>query len=741
MIKNDFKKNNKNTHIKNKNSKELLNKKNKIFNKSFNLNENIKKNKKNINNSSVLKKNFPNNSRKFNFGNKNKKIIQDNFKNIKKKKKIFNKIYTKNNVSSIKKKNNIFRNNLNRNNKNFLNFKFKKKSNSDTSYLKKNKNKNFNKRINFIQQVFKKPKNSFKKKIEIFDKITVFELSKKMGIKKSILIKKIIEFGIVLSKKNVLEIDLAQLIAEEMGFIVKLIYKNKLKKSILNNPKRKYKKNFIRPPIVTIMGHVDHGKTSLLDCIRKTSVVNKEKGGITQSIGAYHVSFNGKKITFLDTPGHSAFSSMRKRGAEITDIVVLIIAADDGVMPQTIEAIKHAQNSKVPIIVAINKIDKTNINIEKIKNVLMKYNILSEKLGGENIFVNISVKLNKGIDNLLKNILLQSEVLELSVSLKTPAKGIIIESFLDKGKGPVSNIILKKGELKIGDVILCGTEYGKIKSIKNEYNKNLLKVGPSIPVEILGFSGLPISGDILTVIDSEKRARSISIYRKEKQKNKVFSKQKKVSLDNLFENINKKNISELNIILKTNSKGSLEAIFSSIRKLSNKEVKVNIIRANVGRINETDAYLANTSNAIIIGFNVRADLSAKKIIKKENLDLRYYSVIYNLINEIKSSICGLSSPKLKQKIIGLVEVRSIFKSPKFGLIAGCMVTEGIIKRNYPIRILRDHIVIYEGELESIRRFKEDVKEVRKGIECGIGIKNYNDIHVNDIIEVFKVIKI
>ncbi|NIG99296.1 MAG: translation initiation factor IF-2 [Buchnera aphidicola (Periphyllus acericola)] len=690
------------------------------------LKKNLKQKKNNnLYRSNELNKTNKDNKRNIKFKKKNDITNKKNFLSILK---IKNSKKFKKNVKNISKKNML-------NVKKKINF-FKLKKNKKNLYNLNNKNKNF------LKQGFNKPKKNIKKIIQIIEDITVFELSNKMGIKNSQVIKKMSESGMNLSKNQILDLDSAQLISEEMGFKVKVIYKNELEKKILidrdlikNNIKH------VRPPIVTIMGHVDHGKTSLLDCIKKTSLVFKEDGGITQSLGAYHVILKDKKITFLDTPGHSAFTKMRENGAQITDIIVLIIAADDGVMPQTIEAIKHAQSVKVPIIIAINKIDKNNININKIKNELMKYNILSEELGGEHIFVNISVKLKKGINNLLKNILLQSEILDLSVPYKGMATGVVLESFLDKGKGPVSTVIVKEGELKKGDVVLCGLEYGKIRSIIDENKNNLKKITPSIPVEILGLSGLPLSGDILTVVRNEKQAKEVSLYRKNKQQRKIFSKKKKISLENLFQEINKKNVSELNIILKSNSKGSLEAIESSINKLSHNEVNLNILSLGVGSINETDASLAHSSNAIIIGFNVRADISAKKIIEKENIDLRYYSVIYTLIDEIKSSIYGMLSPKYKQKIIGLVSVRSIFKSVKFGFIAGCMVTEGYIKRNSPIKILRNDIVVYEGELESIRRFKEDVKKVRNGIECGVGIKNYNDIRVNDIIEVYKVIEI
>ncbi|CAL4322211.1 translation initiation factor IF-2 [Buchnera aphidicola] len=716
MRKNDFKE---------KKNVRILNKKKNILSKNSHY-----KDKNNIKTSSILKNSPIDHSSKKRFFAKKNKLENNSYKkNFSQKKNTSKNIK---NSSIVKKKNHRFVSPRSKT-KNFSFFKTKNKKKNN--YLKNSI------QTKFLKQKFIKPKNNFSKKIILSHQIRVFELANKMGLKSHFLIKKIFNSGISLTKNQLLDLDLAQLIVEEMGFSVQIKNKYELEQSLMKSQNVQNQKKILRPPIITIMGHVDHGKTSLLDCIRKTSTVSSEAGGITQSIGAYHITINGKKVTFLDTPGHAAFTSMRARGAQITDIIVLIIAADDGIMPQTIEAIKHAQLSEVPIIVAINKIDKNKINIEKIKNELMKYNILSEDLGGENLFVSISVKLKKGINKLLKSIFLQAELLDLSVFAKGTATGIVIESYLDKGKGPVSNILIKEGELKIGDIVLCGLEYGRIKSIRNENKEVILRVGPSIPVEILGLSGLPVSGEILKVVNSEKQAKEVSLYRKEKNKLRKFSKQKKINLENLFEDINKNKITTLNIILKTNSKGSLEAISHSLREISHEEVQVHLIHSSVGGINENDASLASSSNAIIIGFNVRADLSAKKIIEKEDLDLRYYSVIYTLINEVKSSIYGMLSPKYKNKIVGLAEVRSVFQSPKFGLIAGCMVTDGIIERKDPIRILRNNIVIYEGELESIRRFKEDVKKVRRGIECGIGIKNYNDIRVNDIIEVYKIEKI
>nr|GEZ89434.1 translation initiation factor IF-2, chloroplastic [Tanacetum cinerariifolium] len=485
------------------------------------------------------------------------------------------------------------------------------------------------------------------------------------------------------------------------------------------------------------MGHVDHGKTSLLDYIRSTKIACNEAGGITQNIGAYHVKTESGSITFLDTPGHSAFTGMRARGVKLTDIVILVVAADDGVKPQTIEAIQHAKEANVPIIVAINKIDKIGSDINQIKNDLTKYNIVSEEWGGENMFVSISAKTGKGIDTLLNTILLQSEMLELKAISTGMAEGVVIESYLDKGRGPIATVLVQKGNLKKGDVILCGLEYGRIKSLRNENGKILKNAGPSIPVEILGLSKVPFAGDQVTVVRDEKKAKEVACYRQNKSRELKLANQNRSNLENMFDNIKKSDFSELKVIIKSDVQGSLEAISGALLKLSTNEVKINIIGSGIGGITETDAALALASNAIILGFNVRADVSAKKIIEMEHLDLRYYSVIYDLIDEVQSAMTGLLSPEYKQNIIGLAEVRNIFKSPKFGLIAGCMVIDGIIKKNNPIRILRDHIVIYEGDLESLRRFKEDVSEVRNGMECGIGVKNFNDIKVRDNIEVFE----
>ena len=491
----------------------------------------------------------------------------------------------------------------------------------------------------------------------------------------------------------------------------------------------------------TIMGHVDHGKTSLLDYIRSTKVASGEAGGITQHIGAYHVETDNGMITFLDTPGHAAFTSMRARGAQATDIVVLVVAADDGVMPQTIEAIQHAKAAGVPVVVAVNKIDKPEADPDRVKNELSQYGIMPEEWGGESQFVHVSAKAGTGIDELLDAILLQAEVLELKAVRKGMASGAVIESFLDKGRGPVATVLVREGTLHKGDIVLCGFEYGRVRAMRNELGQEVLEAGPSIPVEILGLSGVPAAGDEVTVVRDEKKAREVALYRQGKFREVKLARQQKSKLENMFANMTEGEVHEVNVVLKADVQGSVEAISDSLLKLSTDEVKVKIIGSGVGGITETDATLAAASNAILVGFNVRADASARKVIESESLDLRYYSVIYHLIDEVKAAMSGMLSPELKQQIIGLAEVRDVFKSPKFGAIAGCMVTEGTIKRHNPIRVLRDNVVIYEGELESLRRFKDDVNEVRNGMECGIGVKNYNDVRVGDMIEVFEIIEI
>ncbi|PLK58399.1 translation initiation factor IF-2 [Candidatus Palibaumannia cicadellinicola] len=595
---------------------------------------------------------------------------------------------------------------------------------------------------NILMQVFNKPAQIINRDVVIGEMITVAELANKMAVKGSEIIKKMIKLGAMVTINQVIDQETAQIVAEDMGHKVILLRENELEASILND--RDIGSSATaesRAPVVTIMGHVDHGKTSLLDYIRSTKVAASEAGGITQHIGAYHVETDKGMITFLDTPGHAAFTAMRARGARTTDIVVLVVAADNGAMPQTIEAIQHAKAAKVPIVVAVNKIDKLEANPESIKNELTKYGVIPEEWGGENQFVNVSAKDGTGINHLLDAILLQAEVLELKAISDGMASGIVIESFLDKGRGPVATILVREGTLNRGDIVLCGFEYGRVRAMRDEIGRNIYSAGPSLPVEILGLSGVPIAGDEVTVVRDEKKAREVALYRQGKFREVKLARQHHSKLENMFDNVTKGDVSELNIVLKSDVQGSVEAINDALEKLSTDKIKVNIIGSGVGGITETDATLAAASNAILLGFNVRADTSARRIIDTEKIDIRYYSVIYDLIDEVKQAMNGMLAPEYKQQIIGLAEVRDIFRSPKFGAIAGCIVTEGIVKRHNKIRVLRDHIVIYEGELDSLRRFKDDVNEVRNGMECGIGVKNYTDVRTGDMIEVFESIEI
>ena len=560
-----------------------------------------------------------------------------------------------------------------------------------------------------LQQGFQKPAQAVNRDVVIGETITVGELANKMAVKGSQVIKAMMKLGAMATINQVIDQETAQLVAEEMGHKVILRRENELEEAVMSD--------------------------------RSTKVASGEAGGITQHIGAYHVETENGMITFLDTPGHAAFTSMRARGAQATDIVVLVVAADDGVMPQTIEAIQHAKAAQVPLVVAVNKIDKPEADMDRVKNELSQYGVMPEEWGGEAQFIPVSAKAGTGIDDLLNAILLQAEVLELKAVRKGMASGAVIESFLDKGRGPVATVLVREGTLHKGDIVLCGFEYGRVRAMRNELGQEVLEAGPSIPVEILGLSGVPAAGDEVTVVRDEKKAREVALYRQGKFREVKLARQQKSKLENMFANMTEGEVHEVNIVLKADVQGSVEAISDSLLKLSTDEVKVKIIGSGVGGITETDATLAAASNAILVGFNVRADASARKVIDAESLDLRYYSVIYNLIDEVKAAMSGMLSPELKQQIIGLAEVRDVFKSPKFGAIAGCMVTEGVVKRHNPIRVLRDNVVIYEGELESLRRFKDDVNEVRNGMECGIGVKNYNDVRTGDVIEVFEIIEI
>lgn len=597
------------------------------------------------------------------------------------------------------------------------------------------------KKASALQQAFTKPAQVAKADVVIGETITVAELAAKMAVKATEIIKTMMKMGEMVTINQVIDQDTAQLVAEEMGHKVILRKENELEEMVMEDRDVNAEKVH-RAPVVTIMGHVDHGKTSLLDYIRKAKVAAGEAGGITQHIGAYHVETNdGKMITFLDTPGHAAFTSMRARGAKATDIVVLVVAADDGVMPQTIEAIQHAKAANAPLVVAVNKIDKPEANPDRVEQELLQHEVISEKFGGDVQFVPVSAKKGLGIDDLLEAILLQSEVLELTAVKDGMASGVVIESYLDKGRGPVATILVQSGTLNRGDIVLCGFEYGRVRAMRDENGKDIQSAGPSIPVEVLGLSGVPAAGDEATVVRDEKKAREVALYRQGKFREVKLARQQKAKLENMFSNMAEGDVAELNVIVKADVQGSVEAIVQALHELSTAEVKVKVVGSGVGGITETDATLAAASNAIMVGFNVRADATARRVIENENIDLRYYSIIYELLNEIKAAMSGMLQPEFKQEIIGLAEVRDVFRHPKFGAIAGCMVTEGLVKRNNPIRVLRDNVVIFEGELESLRRFKDDVSEVRSGMECGIGVKNYNDVKVGDQIEVFEVVEV
>ncbi len=592
-----------------------------------------------------------------------------------------------------------------------------------------------------LQQAFTKPAQVVKADVVIGETITVAELANKMAVKATEIIKMMMKMGEMVTINQVIDQETAQLVAEELGHKVILRNENELEEAVLGDRDVNAEK-VTRAPVVTIMGHVDHGKTSLLDYIRKAKVAAGEAGGITQHIGAYHVEMDdGKMITFLDTPGHAAFTSMRARGAKATDIVVLVVAADDGVMPQTIEAIQHAKAAGAPLVVAVNKIDKPEANPDRVEQELLQHDVISEKFGGDVQFVPVSAKKGTGVDDLLDAILLQSEVLELTAVKDGMASGVVIESYLDKGRGPVATILVQSGTLRKGDIVLCGFEYGRVRAMRDENGKEVDEAGPSIPVELLGLSGVPAAGDEATVVRDEKKAREVALYRQGKFREVKLARQQKAKLENMFSNMSEGDVAELNVIVKADVQGSVEAIVQALNELSTEEVRVKVVGSGVGGITETDATLAAASNAIIVGFNVRADATARRVIENENIDLRYYSIIYELLNEIKAAMSGMLEPEFKQEIIGLAEVRDVFRHPKFGAIAGCMVTEGVVKRNNPIRVLRDNVVIFEGELESLRRFKDDVSEVRNGMECGIGVKNYNDVKVGDQIEVFEVVEV
>ncbi len=589
---------------------------------------------------------------------------------------------------------------------------------------------------------FKKPTADIVHEVMIPETITVGELAKAMTVKAPELMKAMMKVGVMATVNQSIDQETASLIVEEMGHTPVMVNENEAEEKALSEALSDSGDAKPRAPVVTIMGHVDHGKTSLLDYIRASHVASGEAGGITQHIGAYHVETDKGMVTFLDTPGHAAFTAMRARGAEVTDIVILIVAADDGVMPQTIEAVQHAKASGVPMIVAVNKIDKEDADPDRVKNELSQHDVIPEDWGGDVQFVHVSAKTGEGVDSLLDSILLQSELLELTAVDHGAAKGFVIEARLDKGRGAISSVLVQKGELRKGDILLAGTHYGRVRAMMDENGETIEVAGPSIPVEILGLSGVPVAGDEATVVADERTARDIAAKREQKQREDRQARQQKAKLENMFANMgDSEEAQQLNVIIKADVQGSVEALSKSLTDLAHDEVEVRVISSGVGGIKETDVTLAAASNAIIIGFNVRADGTARKTAEKEAVEIRYYSIIYEAIEEVKAALSGMLAPEFRQDIIGLAEVRDVFKSPKLGAIAGCMVIEGVVKRNNPIRVLRDSVVIYEGELESLRRFKDDANEVRNGMECGIGVKNYNDVKVGDQIEVFEIVEV
>jgi translation initiation factor IF-2 len=586
---------------------------------------------------------------------------------------------------------------------------------------------------------FQRPTAPVVREVELPETITVAELAARMSVKAGDVIRELFKQGMPVTINQSLDRDTATLVVEEMGHRAVAAREEDVEDLLMQELQSQLGEVEAapRPPVVTIMGHVDHGKTSLLDYIRRTRVAAGEAGGITQHIGAYRVETERGTISFLDTPGHAAFSSMRARGARVTDIVILVVAADDGVMPQTVEAIQHARASGVPLVVAINKVDKPDANPDRVMQELVKHEVVPEEWGGDTMMVKVSAKTGDGIDDLLDAVLLQAEVLELAAPTHGPARGAIIESSLDKGRGPVATVLVQSGALHRGDMIVSGTEFGRVRAMFDEDGNSVDEAGPSMPVQVLGLSGTPNAGDEVLAVLDERRAREVAQLRTGRERASRLEESRAASLDQLFSQLKEGEAKSVNLIIKADVQGSMEALRDSLLKLSTDEVKVQIVASGVGGITESDANLAVTSNAILLGFNVRADAAARRVVEEKGLDLRYYSVIYELIDDVKKAMSGLLSPEVTEEIIGLAQVRDVFRSSKFGAIAGCMVLEGVIKRNNPIRVLRDNVVVYEGALESLRRFKDDVSEVKAGTECGIGVKNYNDVQVGDQIEVFE----
>ncbi len=590
------------------------------------------------------------------------------------------------------------------------------------------------------QHGFEKPTAPIVREVEIPESITVSELAQRMSVKSAEVIKALMTLGSMVTINQIIDQETAAIVAEEMGHKAKMLKENALEEEIMQSG-RSQGDEVTRAPVVTIMGHVDHGKTSLLDYIRRSKVAAGEAGGVTQHIGAYSVNTGNGSITFLDTPGHEAFTAMRARGAGVTDIVILVVAADDGVMPQTEEAIQHAKAGSAPLIVAVNKIDKADADPDRVRQELSKFEVISEEWGGDTIFVNLSAKTGEGVDTLLDSISLQAEILELSAAPDGAASGTVIEARLDKGRGPVATVLVQNGELRRGDMILTGHEFGRVRAMHDENGAEVRAAGPSIPVEVLGLSGTPKAGDDMIVVPDERKAREIALFRQGKYREVKLAKQQASKVKNVINRMSDGDGASINILIKADVQGSAEALSEALLKLGADEVAINIISAGVGGITESDINLALASNGMVIGFNVRVDGAARKLVDEEGVDLRYYSVIYDVIDDVKAAINGLLSPEIREQIVGVAEVKEVFRSPAFGEIAGCIVSSGLVRKSNPIRVLRDNVVVYEGELESLRRFKDDVNEVKSGVECGIGVKNYNDVKPGDQIEVFERIEV
>ena len=590
------------------------------------------------------------------------------------------------------------------------------------------------------EHAFNAPTEPMVHEVLVPETISVADLAHKMSIKAGEVIKVLMKMGMMVTINQVLDQDTAIIVVEEMGHVAKAAAAND-PETFLEEAAHTEAILEARPPVVTVMGHVDHGKTSLLDYIRRSRVASGEAGGITQHIGAYHVETDRGMVTFLDTPGHEAFTAMRARGAKATDIVILVVAADDGVMPQTKEAVHHAKAAGVPLVVAVNKIDKAEANPERVKQELVSEEVVPEDWGGDTMFVEVSAKTGKGIDELLEAVLLQAEVLELKAPKNTPAKGLVIEGRLDKGRGPVSSILVQSGTLQRGDMILAGTAFGRVRAMLDEAGREVKEAGPSIPVEILGLSDVPNAGDEIIVLNDERKAREIALFRQGKFRDVKLAKQQAAKLENMFDQMTEGEVKTLALIIKSDVQGSYEALATSLQKLSTDEVKVNIIHTGVGAITESDVNLSVASKAVLIGFNVRADAGARKLIESSGVDVRYYNIIYEAVDEVKAALGGMLAPEKKESAIGLVEVREVFRISKVGAVAGCYVLDGMIKRGSKIRLLRDDVVVHSGELDSLKRFKDDVKEVKAGFECGLSLKGYNDIEVGDLLEVFEVVEV